>query len=229
MPRIRDRHYPGASRVPARAAPSSATSGFTMSLVGMALTKDDNPPLSSKRVAERALSRELLDLLGDAAGDIDTSPRTVREREIAGNGTEHRAEHGEGGATPRVALHRRVLISAALERRALRGPPIAPASRYRFSRPDARENSLDRHPALLLPHRLQAATSASSPGANPMWPPSVAIRTDRPSCVRGRKRRIRCRAQNGDGAAVPAPISGPDDATDPPASTSPRTRAPRSR
>ena len=34
---------------PARAAPSIATSGFTMSLVGMALTNGDSRPLSSKR------------------------------------------------------------------------------------------------------------------------------------------------------------------------------------
>ena len=79
----------------------------------------------------------------------------MREREIAGNGIEDRAEHGEGGAAPRVALHRLSADVSGAERARFAGRQSLQRL-IQISRPDPeRIRSTDTRP-FLLPHRLQS-------------------------------------------------------------------------
>ncbi len=70
---------------PARAAPNSAASAFTINRVGIAATNGEKPSFAFETRTKQALREKPLDFLGDAPCDVDTAPRAMRKREIAGH------------------------------------------------------------------------------------------------------------------------------------------------
>jgi len=61
-------------------------------------------PLAFERLPELRSREEVAEFWNDSAGDLDAAARAQSEREIAGEGAEHGAEHRHGLARKRILV-----------------------------------------------------------------------------------------------------------------------------